>query len=646
MRFGKELVVLLVVLLVLPLVAGELSVSSSQSLVNVGDVLNVSVTISPAVPVTDYVRASLVCGVSEIEFFKSAYGLRSGEVIRLPLSLSLDPAIIGDARGECRVGVRYGEDEVYGPLFVISSLIHTQLELRPSMVDPGEAVIVMGKATKENGAVVEGYASVRVEGIGIEHLFSVVHGAFNGSMVIPSKAKHGSYVVSAYVYQKSASGSVLNEGSSSSSLRVNQIPASISIALSKDSFIPGDDVSFSVLVYDQAGEEAALEVPVSIKNPDGSISLQQLASGDEPVVFPTETSTVPGTWTIEAHVLGLEAHRSFVIEPLMDAVFILENNSVLIRNVGNVPFQKAVSFSIGDTKEIQELSIPVGDTKRVGLSAPKGEYPIAVDMGEGEQVLGTTFLTGRAISLSTFNELVSGGSFVWIVWSFLLALLALLLFFYYRKVKKNAFIGVKPSEKESIKVTSVGSLPLRESTTEKKLSSVVAVQLRELPDAGRSAVEKGLLRAKAAGGHIYVDDTFRIIVFTPEVENAVSVAISVANEISSELTVYNGNASQRVVYGVGVHEGELILDRSSGKLRFSSWGNTLPFVKNMAVQSDNEIFISEGVRAKALGKVKAQQVEGKNMWRVSSVVQRDKHQAFIKNFTDRQFTGSKSSASK
>ena len=81
--------------------------------------------------------------------------------------------------------------------------------------------------------------------------------------------------------------------------------------------------------------------------------------------------------------------------------------------------------------------------------------------------------------------------------------------------------------------------------------------------------------------------------------------------------------------------GELITESKENKFRFTSIGNTISTVKNMAETSNSQILISEAFREKTIGKIKAEKVSSK-VFKMQELKSRHKYDEFIKRFEEKQ----------
>ena len=90
------------------------------------------------------------------------------------------------------------------------------------------------------------------------------------------------------------------------------------------------------------------------------------------------------------------------------------------------------------------------------------------------------------------------------------------------------------------------------------------------------------------------------------------------------------------MFGIGVHNGEMIVESAGGKFKFNSIGNTIPSVKRIADSSSYGTAVSEMVHRRILGKVKSDRVEGTNYWRIGKIMNREKNSEFIDKFIERQ----------
>ncbi|MBX4196022.1 hypothetical protein KW805_00335 [Candidatus Pacearchaeota archaeon] len=640
MRFDKKgLFVILLVLFVIPMAAAEVSFTQPNSLYSKGDTLTLSATMDAANTVSDYLSLKLFCGAAELELYRSPYTLQAGETKTIPLSITLDSALIGEMGGECFLRVEWDEAAHDTQTFLISKGIDVLVEVNGSVFSPGETISLSGTAIKGNSAGLEGYASVFLEPLNISFLTAVHAGAFNMVITIPGDAIPGNYVAQINAYEKDSSSQIINTGDATTFFRVRQLVRSSDIALSTVSVIPGEELTYTALLYDQSGAPATGDIGIALSDPRGTSVFRGIARAGDAQAYKLESNATPGNWKISANFGNFLVTKSFSVEEHEEALFIRDNNTISILNIGNVPYHKLVELSIGDTKEVRDISLEVGESKRYSLYAPRGEYSIQVQDGQKSTSLGVASLTGRAISVQDLEALDPGSTYFWIAF-IIIVLVAIIVIAIIRRVRRprlgNTYVAPPVSTRPM-------GQPIMVPKTEKVDSAVVCLKVKNIANLSGTAdalaaVDKALVRARGLGAKIYLDGAYRVMVFSPALikEDIVIQALSAASDIEATLLEYNKYHSQKIEFGISVHKGDLIAESSEGKVKFSSWGNTLPAAKNFAEYASNDIFISEFVRNKALGKIKAELVEGRNLWRLIKVIDRDRHKEFVSRFVDRQ----------
>jgi hypothetical protein len=113
-------------------------------------------------------------------------------------------------------------------------------------------------------------------------------------------------------------------------------------------------------------------------------------------------------------------------------------------------------------------------------------------------------------------------------------------------------------------------------------------------------------------------------------------AINVAKDIENALREHNRKYSEKIHFGIGVHNGEMIVEGKNGSFKFGSVGNVIPAVKRIAERALLDVGMSEKVHMKTLGKVKSDKMQGETFWRVRRVMDRAQHSDFINKFMNKQ----------
>jgi len=649
---------LIISLAIMSFVSAEMSISQPASLYNVGDKFNVNVVLSEKTNLNDIFITKIICNDEN-------NGTKESEIYRMPVSVIANQPktivvegyaadfLINGMRGKCSFVASFANEKVTSQAFEISDEISVTAGFEKFLFNPGEEVKVSGKAVKKNGQLVNGFSEVVISDLGVDYVTDITKGALNFSFYIPDKAKAKEYRVLIRVYEKDDFGEkITNQGEFATSLAVRQVLSRADIAVNSETIKPGNNLTYTIVLFDQAGDMIEKQnIYARVYAPDGYLFEEKLAKSNEMNIIPTKTNFAPGIWRIETSSGNITAEKKINIEELEMIDYELENDILTITNIGNVPYKKSVEISIGKTKEIEEINLNVGESKRLVLKAPDGEYSISVNDGYKEKSLGSTLLTGSAISVDEEGEGFIDKSFIW-MWIVLFALMGMILIYHFARVSKIPYIAFSPREKEeakikpinlaNIKISGKGNL-LDEGVRE--LCTVVAIKIKNMNEimndnAAMGAIENVMMKARERNGKTYSNENSKTIVFSPaftknEEKNSF-IGVMAAKEFENILKSYNEGAKIPIKFGIGVNVGEMIRGVEGDKVKFVPIGNTLVNAREIAERVMQEVGISGNAHRKLLGKIKAEKIEGDNFWRVNKVVERENNSEFINRFLDRQ----------
>lgn len=650
----KKVGLILLLLMILPLCSAEMYVSQPKEVYNTADSFSFNVTIVPSVNTNDFFTAKIVCDGSnesgETEIYRAPMSLKAGNQKSVEVSGRFDNFLVENLGGKCNLVVECGDNKASSPSFQITRNVFVSLATDKVIVGPNERINVTGKGIKSNGQrVTKGFVELRIIDLDITSFKTIDSGQFSIILSIPADAKAGDHEISAKVYEKDEDGDVTNEGTGNTTFRIKQVIRGSEIAINEQKINPEDEFVYTVLLYDQSGDDVATNVEISIYKPNGELFVNKLVNSGEANGMPIESSFMPGTWTVQSEISDMQSNRTFYVEELERVDFKLINGTLVVVNTGNVPYNKPVEVFIGGATEVEEVSVGVGETRRYVLSAPDGEYDVGVRTSGEEQMLGTSFLTGRAIGVESEGTGGFWNKSSLLIWIMLISVCGLIAVQQYGRISKKSYYGETPSvaysapiKLDSVRAESKGNL-ITEGLREE--CAVVSLRIKNSDDIEKangdaaSVVERALTRARDAKAKIYSDKNYKTMIFSPSMTNEKDnslKAIAIAQEIETLLTEHNKRAGDKVMFGLGVHNGEMIVEKSGGDFKFNSIGNTMPYVKKIADVVGYGTGVSEMVHRRVLGKVKSDRVDGTNYWRIRKVLNHGTHSEFINRFVERQ----------
>lgn len=174
----------------------------------------------------------------------------------------------------------------------------------------------------------------------------------------------------------------------------------------KTNYNPGEEVTFKLLLYDDQNILITEPVEYEIQNFYTETFKKDVLISGESATFVLPEHALRGRWAIIARAHGVETKQLFTVMELQKAKITLDEQSLIITNVGNVPYTKPLSIMIGDHEETALVPLGISETKTIKLTAPDGTYDVYVSDGTKENTLefkGVP-LTGNVIGLEKFTE--------------------------------------------------------------------------------------------------------------------------------------------------------------------------------------------------------------------------------------------------
>lgn len=639
----------IILALILPLADASVSISSPNPVYNLGDKLELSVSVNNG---NSFLNVYLICN-NEMLIYKEYLELTSEK--KIDITALLDNVLLGENNtGNCFIKADFNSLSAFTLNFEITNKIIIALDTKKTEFSPGENAIFTGKAILANTKNLDGYAETSIEELGIQQIHDVKNGIFSFNLTIPETAKSKNYIIVTKVYDKK-----LNRGESSSIISVKQIPTSLEIQLNNQSFNPGGTVSIIPLIYDQAGDMMQGQLALKITNPNGETT-EQLINNQEEKQLVLETNSPPGEWKISLAGLGLVKERSFYVNEKMQASFEFVNDSLIIKNIGNIPYKKTIEVDIGGEKRILEVELNLGGEKEFVLKAPDGQYNVKVSDGLGE-ASATMSLTGSAIGIRDVRGGISMLQKYPVVWLFLIAVFALFIFVVSKNIRKGSFIlseplisrggvqrisldsGGKIEEKESLDEKIAGTAsPSAVLKGHKQTSTILVIAIKNPKELGKFEEEtlmSALSEIKKHKGSVYRADGFITVVFSPLITKTYDndiIAVKVAADISNKLAAHNRKAKKRIEFGIGINSGEIIasFDKKTGKLDYTSLGKTVSEAKKIARNSEEQVLASQSVYHKVMSESRANK-KG-DYFEIIEVREREKYNKFVNEFLQRQ----------
>jgi hypothetical protein len=170
-----------------------------------------------------------------------------------------------------------------------------------------------------------------------------------------------------------------------------------------NAYIPGDTVKFKIIIYDEQNNIISDKVNFIVQDYYTDLIEQGQINSNEEREFKIPENTVQGYGKLVADYNNVKSERLFDVGELEKASISLEQDNLVITNVGNTAYNKPISISIGDHSETALVPLEIRQTKKIRLTAPAGRYDIRVSDGTNENTLefSDIGLTGNVIGLES-----------------------------------------------------------------------------------------------------------------------------------------------------------------------------------------------------------------------------------------------------
>jgi len=290
----------------------------------------------------------------------------------------------------------YGNKKLFEGVakFNIVDEVHIFIEPIYKKISPGSTVQILGEVNTILGEpITKGTMQIILE----DEIFSaeIKDGKLSYDLILPETIKTGKHTLS-FSFIDQATG---NWGSTDKTLNVEAIPTEIKLNTFQESVMPEQLMNVIVFLYDQANDGIIEDVTVElIDSKDKTIFLDSVESGEKFSIDIPQYS-VPGTWKLKSSYANLQTEMEVTVEEYPNVEVELVNETVYIKNTGNVEYNDPVSVNLndGDFVLTKKFSIEPGETVTVDLTkeAPSGQYDISI--------------TGNAVAANQFDNTIIVG---------------------------------------------------------------------------------------------------------------------------------------------------------------------------------------------------------------------------------------------
>lgn len=181
----------------------------------------------------------------------------------------------------------------------------------------------------------------------------------------------------------------------------------IEITTNKDSFKPGENITFKVSLYDSGNNLIQGQAKIILEDAEKRARIEKVVSANELVDIKLDDNAYSGYWKITASYSRdneiAERNAIFNVENNEKVNFELEGDVLTIENLGNIVYEKNIQIVIGDSLGSKRIVLDTGEKTNLRLTAPDGIYNIRITDGKETLTKSNVQLTGNVVGVLDEN---------------------------------------------------------------------------------------------------------------------------------------------------------------------------------------------------------------------------------------------------
>ncbi|MCK5150058.1 hypothetical protein KAJ87_03995 [Candidatus Pacearchaeota archaeon] len=663
----KKIIFLITLIVLLSsFVSAEIIINQQpQEIYNLGDTISIPVTIKSLSDLSGSLQMDLICEGHQINFYKNGVGLSSGEEKKMKASLILTKEMINELKGVCIIKIGLKDDYFLTNEFKISNLMTISITSEKTEFEPGKCFSIKGGVVKENKEDARGFIELTTgenSSANLNQLETINNGFFSINFTLPGDIKAGIYPLQLNAYEKDANGEITNRGSTSYEITIKQVATTLELFFENQEVEPGTDLKVKTILRDQTGEKIQATSTITITDSEAKILEQIEKPTEEFLEFPIKYNEASSEKTVIATSGKLTTESIFTIKEKEDIEIELINKTVIITNIGNVPYNKSILVKVGEESLNIDVDLEVDEIKKYFLTAPDGEYQVDFITEEGNKLSKIAILTGSTINIKE----VSGGVISLMkypfVWVFIIIILTIAGLFIFKKICKKSFFAYitkkRKNSKESSFLGKTKESSARDFLTNpknkaelslsikgsKQDASIICLKIKNFKDIQKPNIKETLESIdQVVEGHkasVYENQGNLFFILAPiktKTFKNEKTAIAISQEIQGILKDHNKRFKQKIDFGISLNQGAIIAKQEKHILKFMSMGNLITIAKKIASVSDEEILLSEKInnKAKEYIKTEKQNKENTEFYTIKEVKNIEGNKKFLRNFLKR-----------
>ncbi|MDO8628776.1 MAG: hypothetical protein Q7R56_03405 [Nanoarchaeota archaeon] len=244
-------------------------------------------------------------------------------------------------------------------------------------IKPGKSITIKGTATAQGQNINEGIVTITTDDITKET--TITKGNYETSITIPEEATTGEHTLTI-----TGKDTYENIGTATATYTVEGIPTTLTFTLEEGTFEPEQTFTYEAKTLDQGGALYTEDIVIIIIDPKGNeVGQNTLVSGEQQT-YTLPQQAQPGSWKITAKNSVEKQEKKFYIKEIKQLDYQLEGNTIIITNIGNVPYKEPVKVTLQGYEQpiniVKDINLAVGESETINLKTgtPTGAYSVNV----------------------------------------------------------------------------------------------------------------------------------------------------------------------------------------------------------------------------------------------------------------------------
>ncbi len=181
----------------------------------------------------------------------------------------------------------------------------------------------------------------------------------------------------------------------------------IEISTAKDVFEAGEKINLKISLFDADNKPISDNINVILEDAEKTKIIEKQIPSNQFVEIDLGEGATHGYWSIKAVYNDIEATGIFSIYASELAKFEIQEDKLIITNIGNTEYSKTIQIRIGDTIGIKNPELSVSESISYRLIAPEGVYNIKITDGKTTLERSDVQLTGTGKAIGAIDERIS-----------------------------------------------------------------------------------------------------------------------------------------------------------------------------------------------------------------------------------------------